>query len=120
LNWAKANLPNFSVFNQVNQSSNQATSSLSVSIIQPASGSFINNTINLQAEIKSDQPISKIIILFNNQPAKEFDGNFGTDYTLNYNFVPNIINLQNSLKIQAQDETGNQNENQVIIYKSNP
>lgn len=119
LNWAKENLPNFSAFNQTNQAANQ-TSSLSVSIIQPSGGSFINSAVSLQAEIKSSQPISKITVLFNNQPVKEFNGNFGTDYTLNYSFAPNTINLQNLLEVQAQDETNGQSESQVIIYKQNP
>ncbi|MCL5733204.1 MAG: transglycosylase domain-containing protein [Patescibacteria group bacterium] len=118
LNWAKQNLPNFSQFNQASVFPNttQNNNDLTVNIIQPTNGSFTNGNINVQAEIKSSQPIIKISIIFNGQTIKEFDGNFGNDYSLNYVFTPSNAGLQNLLKVQAQDSNGNQSENQVIIY----
>lgn len=88
-----------------------------INIISPQNGSFINNLINIKANINSNSQIKKINIYLNNVLINSFNGNFNSNYELNWYFSPQNLESQNLLEIEVLNEANNSNKSSIIIYK---
>ncbi|MBI3589239.1 MAG: PBP1A family penicillin-binding protein [Candidatus Liptonbacteria bacterium] len=122
LDWAKNNLPEFSTYNQPGSllpsaPALSAPSEVKIEITKPKSGEFINNQIQIEANLKSSSDISEVRVLLNNQLVEKFDNHFGQNYLFTWQFTPSKIESQNLLEIEVQNQDGHQNKAGVIIYK---
>lgn len=126
IEWAKANIPNFSIlYNQPLPANSrlitQATSSpsaINIEIINPKNGMFINDQLNLNVLIKSNLEITKIETYFNNTLIDLQSGHFGNNHFYIKNLDLINVDLQNLLKIIATNAGGHKQEKEVIVFKS--
>ena len=135
LEWAEKNIPNFrEQYNQplplgAQTESEIAPIAANINITSPKNGGFIivadkrgldaelRGSIKVQAEISSQNEISKIQLLFNNEAVDEKNGNFGKSLSYQFNFSPKKIELQNSLKIKVTDSSNNETTKEIILFK---
>lgn len=87
-----------------------------INIKTPVNGSFINDLLNIEAEIKSTSQIVKIEVYLNNILISQKSDSFDNIYTYKESFKVNQINLQNTLKIKVLDSFSHQSESEIIIY----
>jgi penicillin-binding protein 1C len=122
LTWAKDNLPDFADYNKpLPQVANAATSTMlnvppKIEIKNPRVGSFIGNQVNINASVTGLSAIKKIRVYFNNQLIDDFNANGGINYDFNWSFAPTNPQPQNMLQVEAVDQNGLSNREEVIIY----
>jgi penicillin-binding protein 1A len=117
--WAAQNMPNYASYNQAGGSGETEFNpggAPTVTIVQPAAGSFVTNTVNIAASISDTQAINKIVVLWGGVPVKTFSGTFGTNYQFSWSFQPQSFAGQNLLEIDATDSSGATAKNSVIVY----
>lgn len=119
--WAKKNIIGFGLYNQTppeqNLSVSQLTYKPAISNFYPTSGSFITNTVNIQASINSVFDLKSIELYFNNQLVDQRIYNLNKDYYYSYQLRTVNPNLQNSIKLRVTDIFNNVGEQEVIVFK---
>ncbi|MEK9186330.1 MAG: PBP1A family penicillin-binding protein [Patescibacteria group bacterium] len=111
--WIKTNPQGQNLFTNLTFSG-----SLNLEIISPLKGSMaIGNFINVLARISSPSDIIKLEIFLNGKVISQQNGNFGKEYRYQ-NTIQTPLELQNVLKISAQDSQNNKIEKEVIFFKS--
>lgn len=120
ITWAKTNIGNFDrdynkpISPDANLKSDN--SQLSINVISPNTGSFIQNPLTLTANIKSIANIKKFEVYFNGALI-DFLDNLGVDYSYQKNLQLNSSDPQNVLKLTAVDDSNNKIEKEIILYK---
>ncbi len=118
--WAKANIYNFDQeYNKpISSDARLKTddSQLSINLISPNTGSFIQNPMILVADLKSAVNIKKLEVYFNNALI-DFMSNLGTSYSYKKNLQLSSTYPQNALKIIVIDDSNNKAEKEIILYK---
>lgn len=90
---------------------------LNISLVNPKNGDFIKDEININALISSESNIAKIELYFNKELVENRLGDFGKNYSYEFNFRPSKINLQNSLVLRATSQSNAQTTKEIIIFK---
>ncbi len=123
LQWAQFNIPNFLQnynkpipFGTQNQTST-IVGSMTLNISNPKNGDFIQKSIQVSAEITSENEISQIQLIFNNELMDNRVGLLGKNINYRFNLVPRNILLQNSLKIRVVDKNKIDTVKEIILYK---
>ena len=123
LMWAARNIPNFQNYNQPVSVSAPATeppaasgAAPKVTITSPSAGAFTGNTVSVSAKITGNDPITKISVLWNGAAVKTFTGSFGTDYSFDWSFSPQVFGGQNILEIDASSVPNETGKSSVIVY----
>ncbi len=121
LSWAKINIPNFDqIYNKPVPNDAQAeggeSSGLSVNILSPVNGSFINGPVILTADIKSGVSVKKLEVYFNSTLVDQLTG-IGTAYLYNRSFQFGGSDLQNILKLVVTDQSGSKTSREIILYR---
>lgn len=121
LNWAQNNIFDFNRYNQevVQQDGNfnQPAFKPKISDFQPANGSFIGESIKISVLIDSIFDLKEIALYFNEELIDQKNNSLDKKYSYNFEFKPQNINQQNSIKIKVSDIFNNQNEYQIIVFK---
>lgn len=123
LQWAQQNIPNFLQnynkpipFGAQNQTS-AVIGAMTLNISNPKNGDFIQKNIQVSAELTSENDISQIQLIFNNELMDNRVGLLGKNINYQFNLMPRNILLQNSLKIRAVDKNNTETVKEVILYK---
>lgn len=118
--WVENN-PSYMTSGQGNTSfiqTNQPTTQfLSVTISEPSSGTYIGNQITVSGAATAARDIARVVIYFNKQPVKQFDGNLGTAYHFGWSFTPPAPQLQNLIEVVVFDKENRSAAASVIVYK---
>ncbi len=121
--WAQQNIPNFfQVYNKPipigaqNQTA-LIVGAMTVDLSNPKNGDFIQKNIQVSASITSENEISQIQLIFNNELMDNRVGLLGKNINYQFNLVPRNILLQNSLKIRVVDKNKTETIKEVILYK---
>lgn len=120
LNWARSNIPNFDLeFNKpVSERAEvrNENQGLTIEIIYPLNGSFLQNQTTLAADVKSNLNLKKFEIYFNNILIDSLF-NISGNYSYRRSFQITNAENQNLIKIVAIDEANTKAEKEIIIYK---
>ena len=90
---------------------------MTVNLSNPKNGDFIQRNIQVSAEITSENDISQIQLIFNNELMDNRVGLLGKNVNYQFNLVPRNILLQNSMKIRVVDKNKTETVKEVILYK---
>ena len=87
-----------------------------ITILYPSETNFTNtNPISVVASIKSAVTLTAIRVYFNERLVQTFLGSFGTSYEFRFSFTSPLF-PQNSLMIEAEDQSGIVGNSSVILY----
>lgn len=89
-----------------------------VIINSPRNGSFVADTIAVDAEAYSNNRITKLEIYLNDNLLDSKVGDLGQSYKYAASLKPNNLDLQNVLVVRVTNADGAQSSKQVIIYKN--
>ncbi len=123
LQWAQQNVPNFlQNYNKpiplgAQNQTTAITGAMTVNLSNPKNGDFIQRNIQVSAEITSENDISQIQLIFNNELMDNRVGLLGKNVNYQFNLVPRNILLQNSMKIRVVDKNKTETVKEVILYK---
>ncbi len=124
LKWARENIPDFDLnYNKplpidiLNQTDNSDSQNIDIVWNSPKNGDFVQNTINLNAQIKTDFEINKIELYFNDNLISTWQELSGKAFNLIYNFTPSQINSQNLLKLKIYNPVNVATEKSIILFK---
>ncbi len=92
------------------------TDGVRVSLVSPASGSYLADSLRVQAQIQSSADISRVRVLWNGAEVESLSGPLPAPYFLDWEFRPADPLLQNSLEVRAES-AGQSGQAQVIVYK---
>ncbi|MFH1759039.1 MAG: transglycosylase domain-containing protein [Patescibacteria group bacterium] len=89
----------------------------SIKINKPENGGFVKDIINIEVEINTEHDIVKIEVFLNDRIISQKSGNFGASYLYTESIKVDQLELQNKLTIKALDDSSNQTENSIILYR---
>ncbi len=118
--WAKTNVANFYVFNQVLPSNvgfeDYAFSSGLVSInnISPVNGSFVGIPLRVAAEIRAENGLARVELYLNGRFANAANAS-GRLYAYQY-YLLGPLEAQNLIEIKAFDVLGNRSSVSTIVF----
>ncbi len=90
---------------------------IGVTINSPGNGGFITDTIAVNAEVYSNNKITKLEIYLNDNLIDSKVGDLEQSYKYTSSLKPNNLDLQNILVVRVTDASGAQSSKQVILYK---
>lgn len=126
LDWARINIPNFSSYNipgspppPFENNPNTPSGQIEIKINKPKAGDFVQNSIIVEAEIKTASLlISEINIFINGGLAQKIPGPGSNSYILNTQLTSGSLKSQNLLEIETLTQDPNiKNKTGVIFYK---
>lgn len=122
LEWAEKNIPDFATaYNKFMPENSIFSSNLTnptINFTAPENGSFIkNNELIINADIKSNQEISKIEVYLNNRLIDSKNQKLGNEYNYSFQTANLQFNVQNLLKIVAVNSLNVSGEKEIILYK---
>lgn len=117
--WVSAHMPNLALTGsffgqQSSQNTNMAPPQIQFQ--SPQAGDTVNGTIALRAELNSGTQITSIKIYYNSQLVQELNGDFGTNYPLQYSFAPGSHEAQNLLELEVLNKDGASSRNGIVLY----
>ena len=123
LSWAEKNLPEFKDYNQpIVVTSTTAVAptppipKIDIEITEPNPGAFIKDKVDIAAQIKTTDTVSKIAIYWNGRSIQEFAVGSGNYYDFRWSFAPPATAPQNLLEIEVFDRNNLSNKTGVIVY----
>ena len=119
LAWARANIANFQNYNLEVAGVRDAVSAsgAEITVFSPKSGDYTGDSINVDAEIKSPNPIVKIELFFNGALAETRSGALGTRYRYRYDFRTTGGDFQNLITIKAMDSLQRVFLKEIIVFQ---
>ncbi|MDP2696233.1 MAG: transglycosylase domain-containing protein [bacterium] len=123
INWAMGNIINFDSYNQivpsgasVDNSGVIRTDKPYIQIISPLAGDFIDNKLDVEFQVTSIKPLSKIEVHFNGNLLNTSTTSNSTHENYKLTFSNLLPKQQNLLKIIASDNLNNISEKEIIVY----
>ena len=93
------------------------TAGAEITVFSPKSGDYTGDSINVDAEIKSPNPIVKIELFFNGALAETRSGALGTRYRYRYDFRTTGGDFQNLITIKAMDSLQRVFLKEIIVFQ---
>ncbi len=121
INWARVNVSNFSAFNLPLPASvtfedyAPQSRAVTINIISPSNGSFVNLPLRVAADIKAENGLSKIELYLNRKLTNSFNVG-GKFYHYEY-YLLGPIDVQNLIELKATDILGNERTVSVIVFR---
>lgn len=90
---------------------------ISVDLVYPKNGDFVDAMSEIQASVHSEPGVSKIELLINGEvtDTRLVNSEKNVDYRFVFGGTP--LNPQNSLTLRAMNNLGNSAETQIIVFK---
>ncbi len=117
LEWARSNL---SVFGQLPFGSGATSSPLGapqVRIRNPQSGAFMGGRVDVFADISALSGLAKVRIYLNGALLQELNAAGQTSQQFNWSFMPQVVQLQNLLVVEAVDKGNRSGRAEVILFR---
>lgn len=90
---------------------------IKMDLIKPKNGDFIENEIDIEAELSSDSKINKLEIYLNNELVESTTNDLGVSYLHKTILKPLALGAQNLLVIRATNEGGSKTKREIILFK---
>ncbi|MBI5147582.1 MAG: penicillin-binding protein [Parcubacteria group bacterium] len=120
LSWAESNIANFRNYNLALPEIRgfaHPSSSAEIIIFSPKNGDLTGDSVSIDAEIKSPNPLVKIELFFNGALAETRSGSLGNNYRYRYDFRTTGGDFQNLITIKATDALRGVITKDVIVFK---
>ncbi len=127
--WIKTNLPNPEQYNrpfplgstaiiEEHHATTSLPANLDITLNQPQNGAFINQPFMLDFAVNSGVDLSGIQVFLNDVLVVNQTTGLGKNFRFQSPLSPTRLELQNSLKIVAEDTDGERLEKNSILYKN--
>ena len=119
IDWAKRTIPNFeSIFNKPGAGfENDIGGNIDINIIKPSNGDFVEQSLEIVFDITSATELRGVEVYWNDSLVEKRDINQGTAYHYERPWQINNLNTQNSLKIKATAQNGDETERILVLFR---
>ncbi len=91
--------------------------SIKMELLKPKNGYFIQDEIDIEAELSSTSKINKLEVYLNNELIESIISDLGTSYSYKTVLRPLNLDIQNLLVIRAANDGGSKVSREVILFK---
>ncbi len=91
------------------------TDGISIEFMSPRNGESVEESFTLRAEVKSEEPLERVRVYFNNELLVNDTGDLGDGHTINEQLSGAGL-LQGEIRIEATDSSGGSAESQIIVF----
>ena len=88
---------------------------LNIEFMTPDNGDKVNQAFTLRAKVSSENNITAARVFLDNSPKANYSGDFGKSLTIKESMVGSGA-LQSRIKIEAEDEDGNSQSSEIIVF----